>query len=57
MRGTESRTPEAVDRLAADLPPALVPARTKAELRGATLASLRISAVRDPLLDAWVGPP
>ena len=32
-------------------------ARMKAELRGATLAQLRISAERDPLLDAWVGAP
>jgi enoyl-CoA hydratase len=37
--------------------PAQVYARTKAELRGATLATLRISAERDPLLDAWVGAP
>ncbi|MGZ8634354.1 MAG: enoyl-CoA hydratase/isomerase family protein [Solirubrobacteraceae bacterium] len=37
--------------------PAAVYARTKAELRGATLAALRISAERDPLLDAWVGAP
>jgi len=37
--------------------PANVYARTKAELRGATLAALRISAERDPLLDAWVGAP
>ena len=37
--------------------PADVYARTKAELRGATLAALRISAERDPLLDAWVGAP
>jgi len=37
--------------------PAQVYARTKAELRGATLAALRISAERDPLLDAWVGAP
>jgi len=35
--------------------PAHVYARTKGELRGATLAQLRISAERDPLLDAWVG--
>ena len=35
--------------------PADVYARTKTELRGATLATLRISAERDPLLDAWVG--
>jgi enoyl-CoA hydratase len=35
--------------------PAEVYARTKAELRGATLAALRINAERDPLLDAWVG--
>jgi enoyl-CoA hydratase len=37
--------------------PAQVYARTKAELRGATLATLRISAERDPLLDAWIGAP
>jgi enoyl-CoA hydratase len=37
--------------------PAQVYARTKAELRGATLATLRISAERDPLLDAWVRAP
>jgi enoyl-CoA hydratase len=37
--------------------PANVYARTKAELRGATLATLRINAERDPLLDAWVGAP
>ena len=37
--------------------PADVYARTKTELRGATLATLRISAERDPLLDAWVGAP
>jgi enoyl-CoA hydratase len=37
--------------------PAQVYARTKAELRGATLATLRIIAERDPLLDAWVGAP
>ena len=37
--------------------PAHVYARTKTELRGATLAQLRISAERDPLLDAWVGAP
>ena len=37
--------------------PAQVYARTKAELRGATLATLRINAERDPLLDAWVGAP
>ena len=37
--------------------PADVYARTKGELRGATLAQLRISAERDPLLDAWVGAP
>ena len=37
--------------------PADVYARTKAELRGATLAALRINAERDPLLDAWVGAP
>jgi enoyl-CoA hydratase/carnithine racemase len=35
--------------------PADVYARTKGDLRGATLATLRISAERDPLLDAWVG--
>jgi len=35
--------------------PAEVYARTKGELRGATLATLRINAERDPLLDAWVG--
>jgi enoyl-CoA hydratase len=35
--------------------PADVYARTKGELRGATLENLRISAERDPLLDAWVG--
>jgi hypothetical protein len=35
--------------------PADVYARTKTELRGATLATLRINAERDPLLDAWVG--
>ena len=32
-------------------------ARTKDELRGATIAALRISAERDPLLDAWLGTP
>jgi enoyl-CoA hydratase/carnithine racemase len=37
--------------------PAAVYARTKGELRGATIAALRISAERDPLLDAWVGAP
>jgi enoyl-CoA hydratase len=37
--------------------PADVYARTKGELRGATLAALRINAERDPLLDAWVGAP
>jgi enoyl-CoA hydratase len=37
--------------------PADVYARTKAELRGATLAALRIEVERDPLLDAWVGAP
>jgi enoyl-CoA hydratase len=37
--------------------PADVFARTKGELRGATLAALRISAERDPLLDAWLGAP
>ena len=37
--------------------PANVYARTKAELRGATLGTLRINAERDPLLDAWVGAP
>jgi enoyl-CoA hydratase len=37
--------------------PADVFARTKGELRGATLAALRINAERDPLLDAWVGAP
>jgi enoyl-CoA hydratase len=37
--------------------PADVYARTKAELRGATLAMLRINAERDPLLDTWVGAP
>jgi enoyl-CoA hydratase len=37
--------------------PAAVYARTKAELRGATIAALRISAERDPLLDAWLGTP
>jgi enoyl-CoA hydratase len=37
--------------------PAEVYARTKAELRGATLATLRINAERDPLLDAWIGAP
>jgi len=37
--------------------PADVYARTKAELRGATLVALRINAERDPLLDAWVGAP
>jgi enoyl-CoA hydratase len=37
--------------------PAGVYARTKAELRGATLAALRINAERDPLLDAWIGAP
>jgi enoyl-CoA hydratase len=37
--------------------PAQVYARTKAELRGATLATLRANAERDPLLDAWVGAP
>jgi enoyl-CoA hydratase/carnithine racemase len=37
--------------------PAEVYARTKADLRGATLAALRINAERDPLLDAWVGAP
>jgi enoyl-CoA hydratase len=35
--------------------PADVYARTKTELRGATLENLRINAERDPLLDAWVG--
>jgi enoyl-CoA hydratase len=37
--------------------PAAVYARTKAELRGATIAALRISAERDPLLDTWLGTP
>jgi enoyl-CoA hydratase len=37
--------------------PADVYARTKAQLRGATLAALRINAECDPLLDAWVGAP
>jgi enoyl-CoA hydratase len=37
--------------------PAQVYARTKAELRGATLATLRANAERDPLLDAWIGTP
>lgn len=37
--------------------PAEVYARTKGELRGATLAALRIRAERDPLLDAWIGAP
>ena len=37
--------------------PAAVYARTKGELRGATIAALRISAERDPLLDAWLGAP
>jgi enoyl-CoA hydratase len=35
--------------------PAGVYARTKAELRSATIASLRAAAERDPLLDGWVG--
>jgi enoyl-CoA hydratase len=35
--------------------PAAVYARTKAELRGETLARLRAAAERDPLLEAWVG--
>ncbi len=35
--------------------PADVYARTKAELRSGTLASLRSAAERDPLLEAWVG--
>ena len=37
--------------------PAHVYARTKAELRGATLATLRANADRDPLLDAWIATP
>jgi enoyl-CoA hydratase/carnithine racemase len=37
--------------------PAGVYARTKAELRGATLATLRAKAERDPLLDAWIATP
>jgi enoyl-CoA hydratase len=36
--------------------PGDVYARTKAGLRGATLASLRAAAGRDPLLEAWVVP-
>jgi enoyl-CoA hydratase len=35
--------------------PAGVYARTKAELRAATIAALRAAAERDPLLDGWVG--
>jgi enoyl-CoA hydratase len=37
--------------------PADVYARTKAELRSATLAALRPAAEQDPLLDAWVESP
>jgi enoyl-CoA hydratase len=37
----------------AELPPAVY-ARTKNELRGATLAALRDSAASDPLREAWV---
>jgi len=35
--------------------PAGTYARTKRELRGATLESLRAAAAQDPLLDRWVG--
>jgi enoyl-CoA hydratase len=35
--------------------PAAVYARTKAELRGETVARLGAAAERDPLLEAWVG--
>ena len=46
----------AVARELAAMPPKVY-ARTKGELRGATLEALRINAERDPLLDAWVGAP
>jgi len=35
--------------------PAQVYARTKAELRGATITRLRKAAAEDPLLGRWVG--
>jgi hypothetical protein len=35
--------------------PADVYARTKAELRGATIARLREAVVDDPLLSRWTG--
>jgi enoyl-CoA hydratase len=56
----EAVAPDAVlDRaiaVAAELAalPADVYARTKSELRSATIASLRAAAERDPLLDRWV---
>jgi enoyl-CoA hydratase len=57
----EALAPDAVlDRaiaVAAELAalPAEAYARTKAELRAATIASLREAAEHDPLLDRWVG--
>lgn len=59
----EAVAPDAVlDRaleVAAELAalPAAAYARAKAELRGETIASLRVAAERDPLLEAWVDSP